>query len=96
MGMPGEGPACIFGDNQSVLCNTVIPNSTLKKKSQSAACHLVREGATRDESRTDRSSTNESKSDVLTTPLSGEKIRGLFNGFSIMPSARKPEDCHRQ
>ena len=27
-------PAYIVGDNKSVLCNTTIPGSTLKKKSQ--------------------------------------------------------------
>jgi hypothetical protein len=49
MGIPCEGPAYIYGDNQSVLANTTIPDSTLKKKSQSIAYHFVREGAARDE-----------------------------------------------
>ena len=31
MGIPVEGPTCIYGDNQSVLANTTIPDSTLKK-----------------------------------------------------------------
>ena len=52
MGIPCEGLAYIQGDNQSVLANTSIPVSTLKKKSQSIAYHFVCEGATRDESRT--------------------------------------------
>ena len=33
MGIPVEGPMYIYGDNQSVLANTTIPDSTLKKKS---------------------------------------------------------------
>eukprot|EP00957_Ditylum_brightwellii_P060915 4623845-Ditylum_brightwellii.AAC.1 len=33
MGIPCEGPAYIYGDNKSVLTNTTIPDSTLKKKS---------------------------------------------------------------
>ena len=37
MGIPVEGPTCIYGDNQSVLANTTIPDSTLKKESQ----HIV-------------------------------------------------------
>ena len=49
MGIPVEGPAHIHGDNQSVLANTTIPDSTLKKKSQSIACHFVREGVAHDE-----------------------------------------------
>ena len=28
MGIPVEGPTCIYGDNQSVLANTTIPDST--------------------------------------------------------------------
>jgi hypothetical protein len=32
MGIPCEGPSYIYGDNQSVLANTSIPDSTLKKK----------------------------------------------------------------
>ena len=31
MGIPVEGPTCIYGDKQSVLANTTIPDSTLKK-----------------------------------------------------------------
>ena len=48
MGIPVEGPTCIYGDNQPVLAYTTIPDSTLKKKSQSIAYHFVREGAARD------------------------------------------------
>ena len=42
----------IFGDNKSVLCNTYIPDSTLKKKSQIIAYHLVCKGTSRDEWKT--------------------------------------------
>ena len=41
IGILVEGPTCIYGDNQSVLANTIIPDSTLKKKSQSIAYHFV-------------------------------------------------------
>ena len=33
MGIPVEGPTCICDDNQSVVANTTIPDSILKKKS---------------------------------------------------------------
>ena len=52
MGIPCIGPAFIYGDNQSVLANTTIPDSVLKKKSQSIAYHYVREGVAKDEWRT--------------------------------------------
>ena len=45
MGIPVEGPAYVFGDNQSVLVNSSKPHSTLKKKSCSIAFHFVREGS---------------------------------------------------
>ena len=53
MGNTIDGPAYIFGDNKSILCNTTIPYSTLKKKLQCSAHHLVREGAAIDEWRTE-------------------------------------------
>ena len=69
MGIPVEGPAYIHGDNQSVLANTTIPDSTLKKKSQSIACHFVREGVARDEWRTAYVNTHDNPADLLTKPL---------------------------
>ena len=74
MGIPCEGPAYIYGDNQSVLANTTIPDSTLKKKSQSIAYHFMREGSARDEWQTSYVNTNENESDLLTKLLpDGEK-----------------------
>jgi hypothetical protein len=52
MGIPYVGPAYILGNNQSVLANTSISDSLLKKKNQSIAYHYIREGAARDEWRT--------------------------------------------
>ena len=78
MGIPCNGPAYIFGDNQSVLANTTIPDSTLKKKSQSIAYHFVREGVARNEWRTTYVNTHENEADLLTKVLpSGEKRKGF-------------------
>ena len=49
MGIPCEAPVYIYSDNQSVLANMTIHDSTMKKKSQSIAYHFVREGSARDE-----------------------------------------------
>ena len=74
MGIAINGPAFVYGDNQSVLANTTIPNSTLKKKSQSITYHLVRERVARDEWRTVYVNTHENPADLLTKPLpAGEK-----------------------
>ena len=78
MGIPVEGPAFIYGDNQSVLANSTIPDSTLKKKSQSICYHFVREGAARDEWRTTYVNTHDNEADLLTKVLPhGEKRKGF-------------------
>ena len=41
IGILCDDPTFIYGDNQSVLANTTVPDSTLKKKSQSIAYHFV-------------------------------------------------------
>lgn len=95
MGIPVVGPACIYGDNQSVLANTTIPDSTLKKKSQSIAYHFVREGVARDEWRTTYINTHDNEADLLTKQLpSGEKRKGfvrnlLHHIFGVMKKKRK-------
>jgi hypothetical protein len=82
MGIACEEPAYISGDNQSVLYNTSIPDSTLKKKSQSIAYHFVREGSARDEWRTSYVSTHENEADLLTKMLpAGEKRKGFVRNL---------------
>ena len=78
MGIPCEGPAFVYGDNQSVLANTTIPDSTLKKKSQSIAYHFVREGSARDEWRTAYVNTHLNPSDLLSKSLPGGEKRSRF------------------
>ena len=69
MGIPCDYPVYIQGDNQSVLANTTMPNSTLKKKNQSIAYHFIREGAARDEWRTSYVNTHDNEADLLTKQL---------------------------
>ena len=95
MGIPVEGPMYIYGDNQSVLANITIPDSTLKKKSQSIAYHYVREGVARDEWRTSYVSTHDNKADLLTKQLPhGEKRKGfvcnlLHHSFGLSGSVMR-------
>lgn len=82
MGIPVNDCCFIYGDNKSVLANTSIPDSTLKKKSQSIAYHFVREGAARDEWRTAYVNTHDNESDLLTKVLpAGEKRRGFVRNL---------------
>ena len=69
MGIPVEGPTYIFGDNQSVLYNTSIPESTLQKKAQSICYHFVREGVAKNEWLTGYVNAKENPVGILTKPL---------------------------
>ena len=74
MGIACTEPTFIYGDNQSVLANTSVPHSVLKKKSNSIAYYFVCEGYARDEWRTAYVKTIFNPADLLTKPLpSGEK-----------------------
>ena len=74
MGIPCSEPTFVFGDNQSVLANTTVPSSQLKKKSNSIAYHFVREGCARDEWRMTYVNTHVNPADLFTKPLpSGDK-----------------------
>ena len=88
MGINVENPAFIYGDNQSVLWNTTMPESVLKKKTSSVAYHYVREGVSSDEWRTTYVNTKLNPSDVLTKNLPAginryNKVRMLL--YDIYP-----------
>ena len=87
MGIPCDGTSHIYGDNQSVLANTTMPDSMLKKKSQSIAYHFVCEGSACGEWRTAYVNTHDNKADLLTKSLlNGEKrwkfVRNLLHHIS--------------
>jgi hypothetical protein len=83
MGIICEGPTLIYGDNQSVLFNSTIPESSLKKKSQSIAYHFVRQGAARDEWPTAYVNTHLNPADLLTKPLPAREKRWGFIGMIL-------------
>ena len=78
MRIPCKQPSFIYGDNQSVLANTTVLDSTLKKKSQSIAYHSVREGVARDEWRTTYVNTHDNEADHLMKFLPNEEKRKGF------------------
>jgi hypothetical protein len=91
MGIPCAGPVCIHNNNQSILASCGVPDSVLKKKRQSIACHFVLKGAARrDEWRTSYVNTHDNEADLLTKLLpSGEKQKGfvaklLHHIFSVL------------
>ncbi len=74
MRIPVDEPAFVFGDNQTVLANTTVSVSTLKKKSNAIAYHFVCKGCARDEWHIANVNTNENLANLFTKPLpSGAK-----------------------
>ena len=73
MGIPCDGPTYIYGDNQSVPKNGSVPDSMLKKKSNSIAYNFVREGVTIKEWLLMYINTKENLANFLTEPLPGER-----------------------
>jgi len=83
MGIPIELPSYVFGDNQSVLSNTSLPHSKLKKKSSSITFHFVREGVAKTEWKTTYLNTHLNPSDMLTKSLPGGEKRTRFTTFVL-------------
>ena len=83
MGIAIDMPSFVFGDNQSVLANTSLPHSKLKKKSSSIAFHFVREGVAKTEWKTAYLNTDLNPSDMLTKSLPGGDKRRRFTAFLL-------------
>ena len=69
MGIPIDGPSYFYSDNQSVLHNTTKPESTLRKKSNSIAYHVVREAVAMGEVLTAYVESKKNRADILTKVL---------------------------
>ena len=77
-----NGPAYIYGDNQSVIFNTSIPDYTIKKKSHSIAYQFTRGRVAKDEWRAAYVNMNENESDLLTKQLPAcENRRGFVRNL---------------
>ncbi len=76
-GVPLEGPVNTFCDNSSVVTNSTIPSSTLKKKHNSIAYHRVREAIAAKVLRIAWVQTGKNLADLLTKPLPGPTLHAL-------------------
>ena len=80
MGIPLNDPAYIYGDNKSMIFNTSIPESVLRKKNHSIAYHFIREGSACGEWKTGYTPRDENVSDILTAARpAGIKRSKLIN-----------------
>jgi len=77
LGVPIDGYTHVLVDNMSVVCNTSVPESTLKKKSNSIAYHYVRSKAAADILRIGYVNTKANLADMLTKVQSGAERKEL-------------------
>ena len=68
-GVPLDGPANVFGDNQSVISNASVPESPLKKKHVAICYHRVREACASGAIRIAKEDTESNLSDIFTKNL---------------------------
>jgi hypothetical protein len=72
LGVELEGPTLMLGDNMSVVLNTSVPSSVLKKKKNAIAYHRVREAIAAKVMRLACIKSEENVSDILTKTLGNE------------------------
>jgi hypothetical protein len=78
LGVALDGPALMLGDNMSVVLNTTVLSSLLKKKHNEIAYHRVREAIVARIMRFAYIKSEANVSDVLTKHLSNDKIDYLM------------------
>jgi len=76
-GIPIDGPANIYCDNNGVIINSSHPISTLKKKHNAIAYHRVREAAAAGAIRIAKEDTKSNVADLLTKSLPGPRLIAL-------------------
>ena len=79
-GIPVDGPADVFCDNESVTKNASIPTSTLNKKHNSICYHKVREA--------------QASLTLRVTWISGEYNQADLLTKTTLPTDRKNDICH--
>jgi hypothetical protein len=76
MGIPiHRDPSTVWVDNESVITNTSVPESTLKKKHIAICYHLVREAAAAGIIKIYHIRSEDNKADLLTKNLGGNKLK---------------------
>ncbi len=77
VGVPVAGPAYLYGDNMSVVLNTTLPSSVLKKKMLALCYHRVREAAAARIIVYKHIRSEHNLADILTKTLGGQAFHRL-------------------
>lgn len=99
-GVPIRGPAAVLCDNQGVVKNASMPESTLSKRHNAINYHVVREAAAAGIIRVGKEDGDTNLADVFTKSLDRPRRYELFSriGYSSMypgevpPAKRKADD----
>jgi hypothetical protein len=91
-GVPIIGPANILCDNQGVVKNTSIPESTLTKKHNSINYHIVREAAAMGMIRVGKEDTKTNLADLLTKMLSQPRRKKLLRNLIYLSDKAQQKD----
>lgn len=77
LGVPIDSPTQLLGDNMSVVLNTTVPSSQLKKKHNAIAYHRVREAIAAKIVQFRHLPTDRKFADILTKPVKPQTFRAL-------------------
>ena len=88
LGVPILGPKSMLGNKMSVVLNTTIPSSQLKKKHNAIAYHRVREAIAGKVIKFAHIPSTENIADIMTKPLSND----LFQDLTRRHLFRKPSN----
>jgi hypothetical protein len=107
LGVPIDSPTHLLGDNMSVVLNTTVPSSQLKKKHNAIAYHRVREAIAANIVTFRHIPTDRNFADILTKPVKPQIFRALCSRvlfrrppFVPLPADDNPHDspnpppCH--
>ena len=91
-GIPLSGPANLFCDNQGVVSNMSVPESTLSKKHNAINYHVIRESAAMGMLRVGKEDTETNMSDLMTKVLAKPRWERLIWSSGLhFPRQQKPE-----
>jgi hypothetical protein len=89
-GVPIDGPAQVYCDNQGVVKNTSIPESVLSKKHNAINYHAVREAAAAGVLQVHKEDTETNLADLFTKVLHLERRKELIGSVLYNMRNAKP------
>jgi hypothetical protein len=81
LGIPIKGSSLLLGDNMSVVLNTTIPASPLKKKHLACAYHRIREAIAAGIVEYGHVDSKENLADIFTKPLPALVFHNLVDRY---------------